>query len=199
MLNNFAFDYKAALTHKLFERMNDETLTDALRSADNANNKKIARFAAMFNNAALCDAMQASEIEATRLTRAIYASEKVVRFANCAFVSVIKERDFDDNTFAMFKTAMNFLKAQETDETIVLTFADLKCAISKYTIADEKKKALIFRRSAAYDVESTISAQSQTSKDALVTLNILQVASRDTFKINRNAVADALCKKFAIA
>ncbi|SCW95527.1 hypothetical protein [Ancylobacter rudongensis] len=162
------------------------------KNASATNIKKLENMIKRFTNDKFVKLMTSAKVDAQRFARAMYASEKVVKFAHQAIVR--DASDLNENTYAIFRTAM--LHAQSSLE---LTKSDCEASLSKSRKIADDKSALVYQRNVTQD-ESTIAAQVQTSIDALKTLNILvDVADkRATYRVNVNKLAKALCEAFDI-
>lgn len=169
-----------------------DTKIAASTNASASNVKKMQAMRNMLKSEKLAALLQSSNVDAERFTRAIYASEKVIKFAHHAVENTLFK--VNDNAVAAFKTAMLCAK-NETD----LHMHDLECALSRDLKIDETRLAFVYRRNVILDA-STIAAQSQQVRDMLKTLNIISADSSraTTFKVNQNTIAQALCATFQI-
>lgn len=184
------------MSNEFVKVLSDRIEVAKAKDASATNMKKLFALRSMLANETLADLLRKSNIDAERFNRAIYASEKVIKFAHHAVEKVIDSASVNENAFAAFKTAMQ-LHAASLD----MTKNDAECAISKdVALRDENKKALVYRRSVILSAD-TLNAQSQQVIDMLKTLNMLHSdnARATSYKIKRNALADALCEKFNIA
>ena len=157
-----------------------------------SNEKKLNKLASMLSNNELASMLADAKIDAERFTRAIYACEKVVKFASQAI-----KRDasnLNENTYAIFRTAINAYRAN-----VALTQAMIEASISRDVDVADEHKSIVFRRNIIQTSE-TIAAQSQTSRDALVTLKIIEARSdaKNTFDVKMTKLAKALCKSFEL-
>lgn len=158
-----------------------------------ANEKKMQNMKHMLSSERLCTLLRNAKVNSSAFLRAIYASEKVVKFATQAIA--FDATKLNENTHAIFKTAINCAK-----NNVEFTKDDACASISKDLKIDENKKAYIFRRNIIQQV-STIAAQSQTSLDALKTLNIISenAKKKNVFDVNLDSdLTKALCKNFEI-
>ena len=164
----------------------------AQRESSVTNIKKLQAMRALFAQADFAALMIDAQVDAERLMRAIYASEKVVKFAHHA-VERIADR-VNENAFAAFKTAMQLHAAK-----LNVTKRDIEASLSKDVAIDDERAKYVYRRNAILD-QTTINAQSQQCIDMLKTLNILKSDhARATFyEVTRNALADKLCEKLNI-
>ena len=162
----------------------------AQRESSVTNIKKLQAMRALFASADFAALMIDAQVDAERLMRAIYASEKVVKFAHHA-VERIADR-VNENAFAAFKTAMQLHAAK-----LNVTKRDIEASLSKDVAIDDERAKYVYRRNAILD-QTTINAQSQQCM--LKTLNILKSDhARATFyEVTRNALADKLCEKLNI-
>lgn len=165
------------------------------KNASAVNIKKLQSLKAMCANEAFAKLLTASKIDAERLNRAIYASEKVIKFAYHAVEKTVDFASVNDNAFAAFKTAMQLHAA-----SLEMTKADAEASISKDAKATKDHEAFVFQRSVILSAD-TLSAQSQQVVDMLKTLRILSTsnARATSYTITRNKLADALCKALQIA
>lgn len=137
--------------------------------------------------------LNASDVNAERLLRAMYASFKAIELA--AFVIDHKDANAEKNTVAVFRSALRCAAANMT-----FTKRDAECSVSRdQVITDEAKKNVLFQRNVILD-EKTIAAQHQSSLDALVTLNILtkRADAKDAYDVHVNELAKALAHKLSI-
>ena len=157
-----------------------------------SNEKKMRKLAAMLANEKLAAMLEDANVNADRFTRAIYACEKVVKFASQAIA--LSAKDLNENTHAIFKTAINCYR-----HNIALTQAMIEASISRDVAIDDNVKHVVYRRSIIQTAE-TIAAQSQTSRDALLTLNIIEARAdmKNAYSVNLTALAQALCDAFKI-
>lgn len=157
-----------------------------------SNEKKMRKLAAMLANEKLAEMLADANVDAERFTRAIYACEKVVKFASQAVA--LNAKDLNENTLAIFRTAINCYK-----HDIALTQLMIEASISRDIAIDDTVKHVVFRRSIIQTSE-TIAAQSQTSRDALLTLNIIEARTdmKNAYSVNLTTLAQALCDAFKI-
>lgn len=157
-----------------------------------SNEKKMRKLSTMLANEKLASLLTDASVDAERFTRAIYACEKVVKFASQA-VS-LNAKDLNENTYAIFRTAINCYK-----HDMKLTQTMIEASISRDVAIADEHKHVVFQRSLIQTAE-TIAAQTQTSKDALLTLNILAVdaSAKNAYNVNLTALAQALCDAFSI-
>jgi len=172
----------------------DERLQLALaKNVCAANEKKMQNMKRMLSSERLCNLLRDAKVDANAFSRAIYASEKVVKFATQAIA--FDATKLNENTQAIFKTAINCAK-----NNVEFTKDDACASISKDLNVDENKKAYVFRRNIIQQV-STIAAQSQTSLDALKTLHIISdnAQKKNVYDVNLDSeLTKALCKNFNI-
>lgn len=158
-----------------------------------SNEKKMNNMLLMLSSERLCTLLRNAKVNSSAFLRAIYASEKVVKFATQAIA--FDATKLNENTRAIFTTAINCAK-----NNVEFTKDDACASISKDLKIDENKKAYIFRRNIIQQV-STIAAQSQTSLDALKTLHIISdnAQKKNVYDVNlKNELTKALCKNFNI-
>lgn len=166
--------------------------TATANEANASNLKKLRMMRDRCANKEFAKLLRASKVDADRFSRAIYASEKVIKFAYQAIETNVKE--LNENTYAIFRTALNCAAAN-----VSMTKYDAECAISRDLKVADDKTALVFSRSKIQTAE-TIAAQSQTSIDALKTLNILadSTEQRNAYTINVTELALAIAHKLKI-
>jgi hypothetical protein len=157
-----------------------------------SNEKKMLKLRTMLANDKLAALLSDASVDASRFTRAMYACEKVVKFASQAVA--LNAKDLNENTYAIFRTAINCYR-----HDVVLTQAMIEASISRDTKVDESVKHVVFQRNIIQTAE-TIAAQSQTSRDALVTLNIINARHdiKNAYNVTLTSLAQALCAAFAI-
>ncbi|MGV1754866.1 hypothetical protein [Agrobacterium sp. CG674] len=163
------------------------------KNSTKSNIERLQRNQAIVSNQTIAELFTSSQIDASRMLRAMYASFKAIEFA--AIIIDHKDANNEKNTYAVFRSVLNCKRANLT-----FTKRDAICSISRdQVITDEAKKNVLFVRSAILD-EKTINAQHQTSIDALVTLNILKKSDTfaNAYEININSIAIALAKKLDI-
>lgn len=163
-------------------------------NVSNSNAKKLERLLLLLSKSNLYELLRVNKVDATIFNRAIYAIEKIIKFALQAVE--FNDRDVNENTFAIFRTAVNCAKNNK-----VFTKKDACAAISKdFNIEDEEKKNLIHQRN-IIQVQSTIAAQTQTSLAALEALNIIKKSNerRDAYVVNLDKdITKKLCHNFNI-
>lgn len=157
-----------------------------------SNQKKMRKLSAMLSSSELASMLEDAKINAERFTRAIYACEKVVKFAAQAVrrdVSTLNE-----NTYAIFRTAINCYR-----HGVALTQTMIEASISRDVEIAKEVKHLVYRRSLIQTPE-TVAAQSQTSRDALVTLRILEPKAdmKNSYSVKMTKLVRALCKAFEL-
>jgi hypothetical protein len=157
-----------------------------------SNEKKMRKLAQMLANERLADMLVDANVDAERFTRAIYACEKVVKFASQAIA--LNAKDLNENTYAIFRTAINCYK-----HDIALTQAMIEASISKDYTVDDTVKHVVFVRNIIQTSE-TVQAQTQTSRDALLTLNIIEARAdmKNAYTVNLTKLAQALCDAFKL-
>jgi hypothetical protein len=182
------------MSNEFVEAMSQRIEVAQAKNASAANMKKLHALRAMCANETFAQLLRDSDVSAERLNRAMYASEKVIKFAFNAVRKTVDFADVNENAFAAFKTAMQ-LHAAKLD----MTKRDAEASISKAVKASDDHAAHVFQRNVILS-DDTLAAQSQQVVDMLKTLNILHSdAARATrYTITRNALADALCKALNI-
>ncbi len=168
-------------------------LATALQNNCSASNeKKMRKLANMLSNERLATMLEDANVDAERFTRAIYACEKVVKFASQAIA--LNAKDLNENTYAIFRTAINCYK-----HDIALTQSMIEASISKDLSVDDSVKHVVYVRNIIQTSE-TVQAQSQTSRDALLTLNIIEARAdmKNAYSVNLTALAQALCDAFKV-
>jgi hypothetical protein len=157
-----------------------------------SNEKKMRKLVTMLSNERLSDMLASASVDAERFTRAIYACEKVVKFASQAVA--LNAKDLNENTYAIFRTAINCYR-----HDIVLTQAMIEASISRDVTVDDEVKHVVYTRNLIQTTE-TIAAQSQTSRDALLTLNIIKQRHdlKNAYSVELTDLALALCDAFKI-
>jgi hypothetical protein len=157
-----------------------------------SNEKKMRKLATMLANEKLADMLAEASVDPDRLSRAIYACEKVVKFASQAVA--LNAKDLNENTYAIFRTA---LLCYRNDAP--LTQAMIEASISRDLTVDDSLTHLVYRR-AIIQTPETIAAQSQTSRDALLTLNIIEARAdmRNAYTVNLTSLAQALADAFKL-
>lgn len=157
-----------------------------------SNEKKIRKLSSMLANEKLADMLADANVDADRFTRAIYACEKVVKFASQAIS--LQAKDLNENTYAIFRTAINCYR-----HNVALTQNMIEASISRDITVDDSVKHVVYQRNIIQTAE-TIAAQSQTSRDALVTLNIIEARAdmKNAYSVNLTTLAQALCDTFKI-
>ena len=176
--------YVKALDARIIEAIRKNSSSTNITKLDNMR-KKCA-------NDAFATLLASSNVDADRLSRAIYASEKVTKFAYIAIDSTADK--LNENTYAIFRTAINCKR-----ENVALTRSMIDASISRSVSVTDDVKHVVYQRNATQD-EKTIAAQSQTSLDALKTLNIISESKtlKNVFDVNLTDLSIALCNKFAI-
>lgn len=167
-------------------------LATALAANCSASNEKKMRKLAVMCNDELAQMLEDAKIDAERLTRAIYACEKVIKFASQAVRA--DAANLNENTFAIFKTAINCYR-----HDVTLTRTMCEASISRSVSVDDSVKHVVAQR-AIIQTSETIAAQTQTSIDALITLKILTVSatSKHAYNVKMTKVARAICKNFEL-
>lgn len=157
-----------------------------------SNEKKMRKLATMLANEKLASMLEDASVDAERFTRAIYACEKVVKFASQAIA--LNAKDLNENTYAIFRTAILCYR-----NDVTLTQAMIEASISKDVNISDDLTAFVYRRNIIQTAE-TIAAQTQTSRDALLTLNIIEARAdmKNAYSVNLTALAQALCDAFKI-
>ncbi|OWZ90378.1 hypothetical protein B9J07_27720 [Sinorhizobium sp. LM21] len=157
-----------------------------------SNEKKMKKLVQMLSNERLAEMLTSANVDAERFTRAIYACEKVVKFASQAVA--LNAKDLNENTYAIFRTAINAYR-----HDVVLTQAMIEASISRDLTVDDSVKHCVYARNLIQTTE-TIAAQSQTSRDALLTLNIIKQRHdlKNAYTVELTELAIALCDAFKL-
>ncbi|SOC90028.1 hypothetical protein SAMN05216358_0047 [Rhizobium sp. AN5] len=157
-----------------------------------SNEKKMRKLSNMLANEKLASMLKDANVDAERFTRAIYACEKVVKFASQAIA--LNAKDLNENTYAIFRTAINCYK-----HDIALTQNMIEASISRDLTVDDSVKHVVYVRNLIQTSE-TVQAQTQTSRDALLTLNIIEARAdmKNAYSVNLTTLAQALCDAFKI-
>lgn len=164
--------------------------TAKAKNSTQQNIDKLTKMRDAFSSQALVKLFEDSNIDASRLQdRAIYASEKVVRFAAQAVEHSVALNN--QMMYVVFRTAINCYR-----HNVTMTRDDAKAACLN-TLVSEERKHLVFSRKITV-ADSTKNAQYQSSVDALLTLNILKQKNANEFEVVLNDLAKALCEKLAI-
>lgn len=180
------------MTNSYVTKFNTRIEVAKAKNSTEQNIKLLTNMRDAFTSQALVELFEASQIDADRFSRAIYASAKVVRFAAQAVNHKIALNNL--MMYVVFRTAINCYRNNES-----MTLDDAKAAVLNTLVTDERKHLVYSRKSIV--AESTKNAQYQTSVDALITLNILTKDNEkiNAFKVNMNALASALCEKLEIS
>lgn len=180
------------MTNVYFAAMTERLNVAIANECSASNEKKLRKLCAMLASDKLAALLASSNIDASRFDRAIYANEKVVKFASQAVA--MNAKDLNENTYAIFRTAINCAR-----HNVALTKAMIEASISRDAKVDDANKHIVFQRSIIQTAE-TIAAQSQTSTDALLTLNIIEARAdmKSAYTVNLNALTLALCDAFKI-
>lgn len=176
--------YHAAIVARLATALENNCST--------SNEKKMRKLASMLANEKLATMLDDANVDAERFTRAIYACEKVVKFASQAVA--LNAKDLNENTYAIFRTAILCYR-----NDVALTQAMIEASISKDVNVSDELTAFVYRRNIIQTAE-TIAAQSQTSRDALLTLNIIEARAdmKNAYSVNLTALAQALADAFKL-
>ena len=173
--------------------LNERIVEAKKKNACASNIKKLNQLAAMLSSEKLSTFLRNTKVDKSVFSRAIYATEKVVKFAMQALA--FDAHYLNENTYAIFRTAINCAK-----NNVEFTKEDARASISKDIKISDEKKALVYRRNLIQDV-ATIAAQSQTSLDALKSLNIIRenTEKRNVYNVNLDCdITKQLCKNFDI-
>jgi hypothetical protein len=157
-----------------------------------SNEKKLRKLVTMLSNEKLASMLEDASVDPERLSRAMYACEKVVKFASQAVA--LNAKDLNENTYAIFRTAILCYR-----HDVALTQVMIEASISKDVSIDDSVMHLVYRRNLIQTAE-TIAAQSQTSRDALLTLNIISARAdmKNAYSVNLTSLAQALCDTFKL-
>lgn len=148
-----------------------------------SNIKKSETLLARLKSQKLADLLKSSDVDASVMSRALYASEKLIKF-----VSLTQSVDkINENFYAAFRTAMLC-----ADNNVELLDADIDCAVSSAAIVSDERKHLVFQRKRALTT-ATEDAQSQQCIDVLRSLNIVKLTARArVYTVQKNTIAVAL-------
>ena len=153
----------------------------ASMSASNA--KKCDALLARLKNEKLVALLTECKVDAAVFSRAIYATEKLIKFVN-----LTQQSDkVNENFYAAFRTAMLC-----ASHNVALLDSDIDAAVSSSVKVSDERKHLVFQRSRSLTV-ATEDAQSQQCIDVLRSLNIVKrTASAHAYTVEKNAIALAL-------
>jgi len=163
------------------------------KDASASNMKRLHSMLVALSNEALVSLLKQAKVKASEFSKAIYASDKVIKFAQQAIA--INSSNLNEMTYAIFKSAVAF-----HNNNLEFTKQDACAAISKsIKIENEAKNKALARRNNIFTTE-TVAAQSQTSLSALKSLNILQdsVEKKNVYVLNVNDLTKKLCENFKI-
>lgn len=157
-----------------------------------SNEKKMRKLVTMLSNEKLASMLEDASVDPERLSRAMYACEKVVKFASQAIT--LNAKDLNENTYAIFRTAILCYR-----HDVALTQVMIEASISRDVAVHDDVKHVVYRRNIIQTAE-TIAAQSQTSRDALLTLNIIEARAdlKNAYSVNLTTLARALCETFKL-
>lgn len=162
------------------------------KNATKRNLDKLMSIRTMLLNNEFAAMLEDAKVDAERISRAIYANEKVFKFAHQAIK--FDAKSLNENTYAVFRTAINCFR-----HNVVLTKHMIEASLSRSIEVSEDIKHLVYQRSVILD-DTTIAAQSQTSRDALETLNIItqRADNKQAYDVKLTKLARALCKAFNV-
>jgi len=165
------------------------------KNASLSNLKKLQHMLQALSNETLANLLKSSNVDANVFSKSIYASEKVIKFAQQAIA--FNANSLNEMTYAIFKSAVAF-----HNNELEFTKQDACAAISSVVKVDDKRKDAILaktRRNLHFTTE-TIAAQSQTSLSALKSLNILKdsVERRNAYVLNINDLTKKLCENLKV-
>jgi len=137
------------------------------KNASASNMKRLHSMLVALSNEALVSLLKQAKVKASEFSKAIYASDKVIKFAQQAIAFDVNS--LNEMTYAIFKSAVAF-----HNNNLEFTKQDACAALSKdIEIKNEAKNKALTRRDNIFSTQ-TVAAQSQTSLSALKSLNILQ-------------------------
>lgn len=185
-------NYAQIVAQILADRLSSEN--DRINDAKQSNNVKLARVIKMLERDDVQKLLIESNVDAREFDKNVYAlSEKASAVIELA-AQRVSLRAVNHTVAAIFATACKIDAAK-----IDATRDDFKAAISNFSHREKSREVLIERSRDAYDVDSTINAQSSSTVQALLILNMISEAKRDTFKLNReNAFTKALADAMSI-
>lgn len=183
-MTNETNKYHAALIERI-----EAAKLDNVREA---NLTKLQKMRDICAHSEVANMFERCNVDETRFSRAIYASEKAIRFA----ALIINHKDALNNVMmhAAFRTAINCYRHDAK-----LYYRDIEQACSASSEVSDERKHLVYKRK-THKATSTTSAQKQSSLDALKTLNIIKACDveKDAYIVNLNEIAERLCKLFNI-
>jgi hypothetical protein len=160
----------------------NETFSHAINAMINeremnaSNVKKMRSVALLAARASVAEMLLSAEISASRFDkRAMYATEKCVKFVAAITKESSSVDDFELNSFVTFKTILNAIDAKEN-----LLFSDIQQCILISHKVDTKRAHIIYARRTKIDA----SAQVQQCIDMLKTLNVIRETAKNVFAIN---------------
>ena len=155
-----------------------KAINEAAEDVSNSNKAKMQKVATLTLDKSAFDMLKAQNVDAKRFNaRAIYATEKCVKFVHALTREQVAASEFNENAFATFKTLCAKIDAKQT-----VSKRDIECALSKdQKLADEK--SAIYRRKSIFSAQ-TLAAQSQQCVDMIKTLNVVKEVARNVFEVN---------------
>lgn len=113
--------------------------------------------------------------------RAMYMSEKSIKFVAAINQNTCSASDFNDNAFATFKTALLC-----EDASVHITKDMICAALTKDYKLNADAEKTTYRRNNLFSAQ-TLAAQSQQCVDMLKTLKIVREVAKQTFEINKES------------
>lgn len=149
------------------------------RNLSNTNRKKASALALIATNEPVHKLLAAASVNPSRFSaRALYASEKVIKFVAAVSQDEASASAFNENALATFKTIVLSVEKGETK----VTFDMLRAALSKDIVAPKGTAERIFRRQGILS-PGTLNAQSQQCRDMLLTLGVAKETAKGVFEI----------------
>lgn len=159
------------------------------KTFNEANKKKIAKLILLANNRATYETLIANNVDSKRFdARALYATEKCVKFAHAMSQETVSAADIEKNVFAVMKTATNAAAAKEA-----FTKADIESALLASCKVSEERAHIVFQRANKIDA----AAQVQQCIDVLKTMSIVTETARNVFTTTDSAILQQFAEKFA--
>lgn len=153
-----------------------------------ANKKRAMSLSLLATDARVLNVLTENKIDAQRFVRALYATEKTVKFLRIVTRDVINASEFEKNSFVTIKTALNALEHKAH-----MTRRDIESAILiDCAIADERKHIVYARKA---KIEAV--AQVQQCYDMLLTMQVAKEVARDTLEIQDTKMMQLFSEKLA--
>lgn len=158
-----------------------------------SNEKKLRKLALAVSNNEFASYLEDAKVDASELaSNAIYEIEKTIKFASQAIK--LNAKDLNANTYAIFRTAINCYK-----HNVALTQAMIEASISRDIEVADEHKHLVYARNIIQTSE-TVAAQTQTSRRALLALNIIveKADQKQAYTVKLSKLTRALAKQFEL-